>query len=66
VWLIGLDERRPFTVDAANHPPRVTVLVMNDRARKLTPSDEEQPTAPTQVPAASTTLPSLAPASNRP
>ena len=29
VWLIGLDERRPFTVDAANQPPRVSVLVMH-------------------------------------
>lgn len=28
VWLIGLDEERPFTVDAANQPPRVSVLVM--------------------------------------
>jgi hypothetical protein len=64
VWLIGLDERRPFTVDAANHPPRVSVLVMNDRPRTLRPDDDEQPTTPTQV--TSTTLPSLAPASNRP
>ncbi len=29
VWLIGLDKKRPFTVDAANNPPRVNVLVMN-------------------------------------
>jgi hypothetical protein len=27
MWLIGLDEKRPFTVDAANKPPRVTVYV---------------------------------------
>jgi hypothetical protein len=26
-WLIGLDTRRPFTVDAYNNPPRVDVLV---------------------------------------
>jgi hypothetical protein len=26
-WLIGLDEKRPFTVDAYNNPPRVDVLV---------------------------------------
>ena len=29
VWLIGLDECRPFTVDAANQPPRVTIAIMN-------------------------------------
>ncbi len=29
VWLIGLDAKRPFTTDAANGPPRVSVLVMN-------------------------------------
>jgi len=29
VWLIGLDQKRPFTTDAANSPPRVSVLVMN-------------------------------------
>ena len=29
VWLIGLDEKRPFTTDAADSPPRVNVLVMN-------------------------------------
>ena len=29
VWLIGLDSKRPFTVDAANQPPRVTVIVMH-------------------------------------
>ncbi|MSV40402.1 MAG: hypothetical protein F2861_03320 [Actinobacteria bacterium] len=28
VWLIGVDEKRPFTVDAANNPPRISVLVM--------------------------------------
>jgi hypothetical protein len=28
VWLIGLDEKRPFTVDAAATPPRVNILVM--------------------------------------
>jgi hypothetical protein len=26
-WLIGLDAKRPFTVDAANRPPRVTVYI---------------------------------------
>jgi len=26
-WLIGLDTKRPFTVDAANNPPRVTVYI---------------------------------------
>jgi hypothetical protein len=26
-WLIGLDTKRPFTVDAYNNPPRVDVLV---------------------------------------
>jgi len=29
VWLIGLDAKRPFTTDAANSPPRVSVLVLN-------------------------------------
>ena len=29
VWLIGLDVKRPFTTDAANSPPRVSVLIMN-------------------------------------
>jgi hypothetical protein len=29
VWLIGLDEKRPFTVDFANQPPRVSVLIMH-------------------------------------
>jgi hypothetical protein len=28
VWLIGLDSKRPFTVDAANQPPRVSILIM--------------------------------------
>jgi hypothetical protein len=28
VWLIGLDEKRPFTVDAASQPPRVNVIIM--------------------------------------
>jgi hypothetical protein len=28
IWLIGLDKRRPFTVDSANQPARVSVLVM--------------------------------------
>jgi hypothetical protein len=27
MWLIGLDVKRPFTVDAANNPPRVSVYV---------------------------------------
>ena len=27
IWLIGLDVKRPFTVDAYNNPPRVDVLV---------------------------------------
>lgn len=27
-WVIGLDSRRPFTVDAASGPPRVTVYIM--------------------------------------
>ena len=27
-WFIGLDSKRPFTVDAASNPPRVSVLVM--------------------------------------
>lgn len=26
-WIIGLDERRPFTVDSVDTPPRVSVLV---------------------------------------
>lgn len=29
VWLIGLDAKRPFTVDAVNRPPRVSVIVMH-------------------------------------
>jgi hypothetical protein len=28
-WMIGLDSKRPFTVDAASAPPRVIVYVMN-------------------------------------
>lgn len=28
VWLIGLDAKRPFTVDAANQPSRVSILIM--------------------------------------
>jgi hypothetical protein len=27
MWLIGLDTKRPFTVDAANQPPRVSVYI---------------------------------------
>jgi hypothetical protein len=27
MWLIGLDTRRPFTVDAVNHPPRVILYI---------------------------------------
>jgi hypothetical protein len=27
MWLIGLDAKRPFTVDAANQPPRVSVYI---------------------------------------
>jgi hypothetical protein len=30
VWLIGLDRKMPFTVDAANQPPHVSVLIMHD------------------------------------
>lgn len=33
VWLIGLDRKMPFTVDAANQPPRVSVLIMNDQTK---------------------------------
>jgi hypothetical protein len=29
-WLIGLDTKRPFTVDAYNNPPRVDVLITSD------------------------------------
>lgn len=65
VWLIGLDEKRPFTVDAANQPPRVSVLVMNERPRRVTPDSDGTPTAPTQIPTTSTSLPSLPPTSNR-
>jgi hypothetical protein len=28
IWIIGLDEKRPFTVDGASQPPHVSVLVM--------------------------------------
>jgi hypothetical protein len=28
IWVIGLDEKRPFTVDSANQPPRINVLVL--------------------------------------
>lgn len=32
VWLIGLDRKMPFTVDAANAPvPHVSVLIMHDQ-----------------------------------
>lgn len=27
MWLIGLDDKRPFTVDAANQPPRVSIYI---------------------------------------
>ena len=27
MWLIGLDEKRPFTVDGANQPPRVSIYI---------------------------------------
>lgn len=27
MWLIGLDTKRPFTVDAANQPPRVSIYI---------------------------------------
>lgn len=27
MWLVGLDTKRPFTVDAANQPPRVSVYI---------------------------------------
>jgi len=29
VWVIGLDQKRPFTTDVADTPPRVNVLIMN-------------------------------------
>jgi hypothetical protein len=29
VWLIGLDAKQPFTVDASNQPPKVSVLIMH-------------------------------------
>jgi hypothetical protein len=29
IWVIGLDKKVPFTVDSANQPPRVSVLVMH-------------------------------------
>ncbi|MCJ7670737.1 MAG: hypothetical protein MUP67_01655 [Acidimicrobiia bacterium] len=29
VWLIGLDSKRPFTVDASNQPPKISVLIMH-------------------------------------
>jgi hypothetical protein len=29
VWVIGLDQKRPFTTDVAETPPRVNVLIMN-------------------------------------
>jgi hypothetical protein len=28
IWVIGLDEKRPFTVDSANQPARVSIIVM--------------------------------------
>lgn len=27
MWLIGLDEKRPFTVDAVSNPPRVSIFI---------------------------------------
>jgi len=27
MWIIGLDEKRPFTVDAVSNPPRVSIFV---------------------------------------
>jgi hypothetical protein len=29
VWLIGLDSKRPFTVDASNQPPQVSIIIMH-------------------------------------
>jgi hypothetical protein len=29
VWLIGLDSKRPFTVDASNQPPRISIVIMH-------------------------------------
>jgi len=29
IWVIGLNKKVPFTVDSANQPPRVSVLVMH-------------------------------------
>jgi len=29
VWLIGLDSKRPFTVDASNQPPKISILIMH-------------------------------------
>lgn len=29
VWLIGLDSKQPFTVDASNQPPKISVLIMH-------------------------------------
>jgi|GEM_PF-1118874 len=29
VWLIGLDSKRPFTVDASNQPSKISVLIMH-------------------------------------
>ena len=29
VWLIGLDSKRPFTVDASNQPPKISVVIMH-------------------------------------
>jgi hypothetical protein len=28
IWVVGLDRKRPFTVDSANQPARVSVIVM--------------------------------------
>ncbi len=28
VWLIGLDSKRPFTVDASNQPPKISIIIM--------------------------------------
>lgn len=30
MWLIGLDEKRPFTVDAVSNPPRVSIFIAKD------------------------------------
>jgi hypothetical protein len=41
IWVIGLDKKVPFTVDSANQPPRISVLIMHPASRGSTAAPPE-------------------------